>query len=88
VAAPNRLLWAQWESDYSVFDGGTGDTHLLSELPAEVLRQLSQGAMTEAALTAKLARLCEVEETDDWMRKIAGLLAELADIELIEPIGP
>jgi hypothetical protein len=29
-----------------------------------------------------------VEETDDWMRKIAGLLAELADIELIEPIGP
>jgi PqqD family protein of HPr-rel-A system len=85
---PELWIWADWEADYGIYDGGTGETHLLSELPAEVLRQLSRHVMTEAALTAKLARLCEVEETDDWMRKIAGLLAELADIELIEPIGP
>jgi PqqD family protein of HPr-rel-A system len=85
---PNRLIWAPWDGDYSLFDGSTGDTHLLSGLPAEVLRQLSQGPMTGPQLTATLAQLCEVEETPDWTRKIAGILADLADLELIEPTTP
>lgn len=85
---PDRVIWAHWEVDYSVFNGNTGETHLLSELPAEVLRQLSPGPMTEADLTANLALLCEVAETPDWARKIAGILADLADLELIEPVSP
>jgi PqqD family protein of HPr-rel-A system len=88
TARPDRLIWALWESDYSVFDGSTGETHLLSELPAEVLRQLSQGPVSRAALTANLARLCGVEDTPDWGGKISSILGELADLELIEPVTP
>jgi PqqD family protein of HPr-rel-A system len=82
------LLWATWESDYSVFDGATGDTHLLSELPAEMLRQLSKRPMSWPQLSATLAQLCEVEETRDWAGKVADILKDLADLELVEPVTP
>lgn len=88
VPRPQRLLWAEWNTDYSVFNGNTGETHLLSELPAEVLRQLSRGPVSQAALTSTLAGLCEVEGTSGWSEKIADLLEELADLELIEPMAP
>lgn len=88
AARPQRVIWAQWGVDYSVFNGNTGETHLLSELPAEVLRQLSQGPLTEAALVQGLARLCEVEETTDWSEKISGILSDLAHLELIEAVSP
>jgi len=83
---PELWIWADWEADYGIYDGGTGETHLLSELPAEVLRQLSRHVMTAAALTANLASLCEVEMAPAWTRKIGGILSELADLELIEPV--
>jgi PqqD family protein of HPr-rel-A system len=88
VPRSHLLLWAAWESDYSVFDGGTGETHLLSELPAEMLRQLSKRPMSWPRLSATLAQLCEVEETRDWARKVADILRDLADLELVEPIAP
>ena len=45
--------------------------------------------MTEADLTASLARLCEVEETPGLGEKdLRAYLSELADLELIEPITP
>jgi PqqD family protein of HPr-rel-A system len=88
ATTPKLVTWAHWDDDYSLFNGSTGETHLLSELPAEVLRQLSQGPLTKAALTSILAQLCEVEETPDWSDKIVGILRELAELELIEPIDP
>jgi PqqD family protein of HPr-rel-A system len=85
---PELILWSPWETGCSVFNGNTGETHLLSELPAEVLRQLSNAPMTGEALAKELARLCEVEETPDWPEKISQILSELAEIEVIESIAP
>ncbi len=88
VQRPQRLMWAQWEGEYSVFDPETGDTHLVNELPAEVLRQLAQASLTAAELAAVLADLCEVAPSPDWQGKIAGILADLADMELIDSDTP
>jgi PqqD family protein of HPr-rel-A system len=87
AVGPDRVIFAHWEADYSVFNGNTGETHLLSELPAEVLRQLSEVPMTGEALATNLAKLCEVEETPDWACKVADILKDLADLDLVELVA-
>ena len=84
VTRPERLLWAQWESDTSIFQGDTGETHLVSELPAEVLRELARSSMTQTELTGRLATLCNIDPSADWAEKIASILRDLADLELVE----
>jgi PqqD family protein of HPr-rel-A system len=79
-----QLQWQTWTSDYSVFNPETGETHLISELPAAVLELVAQGAPPLHLIAAGLAADCDVEMTADWERKIAGVLTNLEHIELVE----
>ena len=83
-----QLRWACWEGEYqySVFDPGTGETHLLNEFPAEILRQLDQGADSVARLAAALADACGVENDARWAAQVASTVATLWRLGLIEPL--
>lgn len=87
VSERTRLAWVDWDDGYSsVFSGETCETHLLSTLPAEILRDL-QGAMaTEAELADRFAMACEVEANGEWHEKISGILRDLACADLIEAV--
>lgn len=85
LCRPEGVRVQPWPQDYSVFNTETGDTHILSELPATAILALQQdGPMGAAQLAAHLAALCEVEPSDAWHRRIHGMLSELAALELIE----
>jgi PqqD family protein of HPr-rel-A system len=80
------LLWEDWGSAYSVFSPATGETHILTELPAEVLRQLSQSRSRITELSETLAKLCETGNSAEWQRKIAAIVENLESLELVQRV--
>jgi len=85
---PALLLWAEWDVDCSVFNADTGETHLLSALPAEALRHLADRPMTLSTLATRLAAECDIDATADWQAKIRSIVSALADLELVHTIEP
>lgn len=79
-----EFAWATWDEGYSLFDGGTGETHLLNELPAEILRRLAARPHTAAELASALSRECEVEDDGAWRTRILEVLENLALLDLVE----
>lgn len=88
VRRPDRLHWACWDSEFSLFDEQTGETHLINALPAEVIRELEQGPLGLPALSARLAQLCDIEDTPEWRMRISGVLGLLKSLELLDANEP
>lgn len=86
VPHPDDLLWEAWETDYSLFNPSSGETHLLNELPAEALRRLADAPKDEASLAEEMAQACEIENTASWKRKIGAMLSQLETLGLIEKV--
>jgi PqqD family protein of HPr-rel-A system len=86
VTDPNAILWEAWESEYSLFDRNSGETHLISELPAEVLRRLGDAPVAEGVLVRSLAADCEVDCTPQWRTKIREILENLHTLGLIDQV--
>jgi hypothetical protein len=82
-APKNGLLWESWDEGSSVFCPDTGETHHLSILPAEVLKQICAGPLTLGDLASSLAVACESENDRDWRGKIASIVSELRRLELV-----
>lgn len=85
VAGPSaeNLIWVTWDEGVSVFSRSTGETHQLSLLPAEALKRLESNTLSIGALSQDLARECEVADSADWRKKIAAIVSELEQLELI-----
>jgi PqqD family protein of HPr-rel-A system len=80
-------LMVSWGSDCSVFNPLTGDTHLISILPAEILWLLSDGPLGAREIAERMAELCETPNSPAWNEKIDALLEGLMREELIEPLA-
>ena len=80
---PDQLLWESWEDTHAVFCRTTGETHLVNELPAEVLRELGKSPHSVDELAKLLAARCGVEDSDAWHRKIATVVEGLRLVELL-----
>ena len=81
---PDSLTWAVWDQHNALFHGETGETHLLSELPALLLRALADAALSEQALCALAARECDTRSDEPWRQKIHAILLNLEQLELVE----
>jgi len=75
-----------WDQENAVFHGETGDTHLLSDLPTLVLRLLADHdlGLPEERLGRIAAEECAVVADAGWEAKIAAILRELEQLELLE----
>lgn len=83
IPASDSLVWHDWDSDFTIFDRSTGQTHLINLLPGELLKKISGPSRSEQ-LAQDLASLCQVGNTPDWHQKILGILAELKAIGLVQ----
>ena len=81
---PAGLVWTQWPTDNGIFDPYTGETHLLSELPAYLLRRLCERPRHLDELCADAARACETANDGAWRATIADALTLLEKVELVE----
>ncbi len=78
------FCWLQWPTEYSLFSRETGETHLLSELPAFVLHRLSKESYRFETLCNVTADACETANNDTWRQTVADVLWSLGDSELAE----
>jgi PqqD family protein of HPr-rel-A system len=86
LAYPDKLAWADWGPAVSLFDGISGETHLLDALTAEIVRRLAKDALTLEELSQALSTDCEVTDTALWQRKVAAVLEQLRALQLAEQL--
>jgi PqqD family protein of HPr-rel-A system len=86
--ADDTLCWESWGNQHAIFDKLSGETHLLPELTARVLRKISERACTARQLAEALC-----EETNDsceehFVMDITRLLQQLQVVGLVEKSAP
>ncbi len=76
----SSLSWESWGDQYAVFDARSGETHMLPELTARLLRQLGVTSATDSVL----AETCcsEAGEVCDkrFIAQITQLLTQLHNV--------
>lgn len=84
IAPGQTLRYREWQGEYVLYNDLSGDTHLFSESAIHLLYTLKNAPAGEAALAAGLRAEFDDEgdEIDD--AAVAGLLAQLAALALIE----
>ena len=83
-----RLHWISWDDEYVVFDEGSGDTHLLDVLAAEVLKVLEQSPRYEQALTERVLARLGLDAVVDVERRIREAIQKFRDAGLVEQVRP
>ncbi|MBV5274546.1 MAG: HPr-rel-A system PqqD family peptide chaperone, partial [Lamprocystis purpurea] len=81
--ADTRVV-ATWGAESSVYCRRTGDTHLLSILPAELLAMLPPEPTDLETITTRMARSCAQPVTPEWTARIRSMLDELVRLELVD----
>ncbi len=80
------LLWRSWDDDeYVVYSSASGDTHLINEVTAEVLRQLERSELAFSDLVHNVAQTLGTEPDEQIETHVARLLVYLDQIGLVEP---
>lgn len=82
-AAPGPIL-ESWGEYASVFNRRTGETHLLSILPAEMLTIIADGPLSLDRLDAVMAERCGAVKSVEWAGKMRGLIDQLEQLELVD----
>ena len=85
-AHSENLIWAEWESSFTLFNRATGETHLLSPIPAEILFLLSDNPTDIDTLAQKLSTRCGTSCTSEWTAQTAESVARLQSLELVEKL--
>jgi PqqD family protein of HPr-rel-A system len=88
VSGPASLAWVDWGEEVAVYHRGSGDTHLLNPLAAELLRALEQRPRSEADLVSLLTELVSPEPESPPDEVVETILGELTRLNIIEPIEP
>lgn len=83
LMAGQALMARRWDEDLVLFNGLSGATHLLGPGAAFLLDQLSMGPRDDATLAAAFHEEFELDVAQA-ATELAGMLALLAKIELIE----
>lgn len=80
------LIWKCWDDDEAVvYHTGSGDTHLLNDIAADLLRLLADRTLSADELASLYGRSAGVEPDQEFHGRVAALLAEFDDLGLIEP---
>jgi len=83
-----RLHWLSWDKDHIVFNAASGQTHVLNELGAAILRLLEENALNPMEIGQRLVAQYEGLVLDtELSAAIEALLANLDTLGLIEPFA-
>ena len=72
------------ESTVVYFDSHSGDTHLLSDFTAHVMRQLGDQLLTIDELVTQILPSIDSEDRQDLEAAIPTVLAELVDLDILK----
>lgn len=81
--APDDLLIELWDTEAAVFDRGSGETHMLSALPAEILRVLKSEKHSAQETGQRVSALYDLPLDGALEQRIRESLAQLARLGLV-----
>ena len=74
VASPAALSWRSWAGEIVVYDDGSGDTHYLEPLAAEVFERLLDAPADLDELAARVAQSLAVDRDDELAQAIGAVV--------------
>lgn len=80
-----RLHWRHWDEDHILFNAASGQTHVVNELGADVLRLLEEKPASAGELLEGLAVHYGLAADAGLAAGVQRLLADLDQLGLIEP---
>jgi PqqD family protein of HPr-rel-A system len=86
--ASDALYWESWGEQYALFDNLSGETHLLPELTARVLRKVDERACTARQLAESLCAETDESCVEHFVKDITRLLQQLQVVGLVEKSAP
>ncbi len=81
-----ELLWRSWDDEYVVYHAGSGDTHWLTAVAAEVLRTLQHKLATAEELVQRVAARFDVSRDEELVAYIEQILTHLKRADLTERV--
>ena len=84
-----ELQWYSWGDEFSVYQTGSGDTHLIDLATADVIKALQRAtneSMSTDELACNLATVKEEECDQEWVQHIAQVLESLHHLNIIERV--
>lgn len=84
VAGGKEFLLRSWDDEFVVYNGATGDTHLLGLVAAQVMLKLQQTPMDAARLAEWVAPLLQTEPDDELVFVIEQILTDFDSLGIIE----
>jgi len=86
--AHDVLYWESWGEQHAVFDSLSGETHLLPESTARVLRKIGEHACTARQLAETLCVATDESCDEHFIMDITRLLQQLQVVGLVEKHAP
>ena len=83
ITNPKSIAVEELNDAVMCFDRMSGETHLLTVLPGEILLLLQHKAYSESDLTQTLAGLCEQPNNENWHADIKRALNGLQRLNLV-----
>jgi len=84
LADENAFLFRSWDDEFVVYNGATGDTHLLGLVAAQVMVKLQQTPTDAVSLAEWVAPLLQTEADDEFMFVIEQILIDFDSLGIIE----
>ncbi len=82
--ASSQLHWRSWGDEFVVYHAGSGDTHQLDPIAAELLKSLAQEPASTFELVTRVSVSLELEADDDLFEYMEKVLCTLSRLDLIE----
>jgi len=82
-----ELHWRSWGEEYLVFHGGSGDTHLLGEMEAQILKRLQQTPAHIPELVTELGSALTTDDDDEPYFFVESVLEALEKLALVERVA-
>ena len=83
-----RLHWKVWDDEFAIFDEGSGDTHLLDPLAAEVLKVLEESPGEISGLARRIVARLDLAPDSDLTERVRELVERFVALGLVEPARP
>ena len=80
------LHWHVWDDEFVVYNTGSGDTHLLDPVAAEVLQSLEIESADLPELIDRVAASLRIEPDSKFSAYLEQLLSDLHKLGLIQRI--
>lgn len=81
-----ELCWRSWNEEFVVYNSGSGDTHLLDLLSAEILKKIEEAPVSSKALEEWVAGEVAADSIPEISGYVSKLLLQLHSLALIEAV--